>query len=221
MPFSGFIFDMNGTMINDMEYHIRVWRNFVIRLGGSISLEAMKEQCYGKNSEMLERIFPGRFTDAEKLSLESEKEALYRKEYAAYLAPIAGLPDFLFKASASGIRLGLGTAGIRLNADFVLDGLDIRRYFSSLVCSEDVQHSKPDPETFLRCAAGMGVEPADCLVFEDSPRGVETAANAGMQCVVITSMHTADEFRAFGNIQFFISDYRDPQLEALISRLPH
>ena len=208
---------MNGTMINDMDYHIRVWRDFVIRLGGSISLDEMKEQCYGKNSEMLERIFPGRFTDAEKLALESEKEALYRKEYAAHLAPIDGLPAFLSRATAAGMRLGLGTAGIRLNADFVLDGLDIRRYFSSLVCSEDVQHSKPDPETFLRCAAGMGVLPADCLVFEDSPRGVETAAHAGMQCVVITSMHTADEFSTFGNIQFFISDYRDPQLDNLFA----
>jgi beta-phosphoglucomutase-like phosphatase (HAD superfamily) len=216
MPsYSGFIFDMNGTMINDMEYHIRVWRDVVIRLGGSISIDEMKAQCYGKNSEMLERIFPARFTDAEKLALESEKEALYRKEYAPFLVPIGGLPAFLQKASENGIRMGLGTAGIRLNADFVLDGLGIRSYFSSLVCSEDVRRSKPDPETFLLCAEKMGLPPEKCVVFEDSPRGVETAANAGMHCVVITSMHTADEFRSFGNILFFIDDYSDPQLGRL------
>jgi len=214
---SGIIFDMNGTMINDMEYHIRVWRDFVNRLGGSITYEAMKAECYGKNSEMLERIFPGRFTEPEKLALEAEKEALYRQEYAADLAPIPGLPEFLSKATQRGIRIGLGTAGIRLNADFVLDGLQIRRYFSGLVCSEDVHRSKPDPETFLLCADRMGVPPAACVVLEDSPRGVETAANAGMTCVVITTLHQADEFSQFDNIRFFIRDYFDPRLDNLFA----
>ncbi len=55
-----FLFDLNGTMINDMEYHIRAWYRILNELGANISMEKMKEECYGKNHELLERIFPGK-----------------------------------------------------------------------------------------------------------------------------------------------------------------
>ena len=61
-----FLFDLNGTMINDMPYHISAWHRIMNELGANISLERMKEECYGKNHEVIERIFPGRFTDGEK-----------------------------------------------------------------------------------------------------------------------------------------------------------
>jgi beta-phosphoglucomutase-like phosphatase (HAD superfamily) len=59
--YKAFLFDLNGTMINDMPYHIKAWHRILTSLGADISLERMKEECYGKNEELVERIFPGRF----------------------------------------------------------------------------------------------------------------------------------------------------------------
>ena len=66
MKYKAFLFDLNGTMINDMPYHIKAWHRIVNDLGARLSLEQVKQECYGKNEEVLERIFPGRYTEEEK-----------------------------------------------------------------------------------------------------------------------------------------------------------
>lgn len=103
--------------------------------------------------------------------------------------------------------MGIGTAAIPFNVDFALDNLHVREYFQSIITANDVVTSKPDPEVFLKAAAELGAVPADCIVFEDAPKGVEAAANAGMRAVVLTTMHTREEFAAYDNIIAFIADY--------------
>ena len=73
-----FLFDLNGTMIDDMQYHIKAWHGILNGLGANISLERMKEECYGKNDELLERMFPGRFSEDEKREMSYEKERHYQ-----------------------------------------------------------------------------------------------------------------------------------------------
>jgi beta-phosphoglucomutase-like phosphatase (HAD superfamily) len=75
--------------------------------------------------------------------------------------------------------------------------------------------SKPHPETYLKAAALLQVEPHDCIVFEDAPKGVEAALNAGMKAVVLTTMHEQEEFSAYSNILVFVKDYKDPVLDKL------
>ncbi len=217
MSTTAFIFDMNGTIIDDMPWHITIWNQLFNEYGANHTLEQSKEELYGKNSEILERIFPGKFTDAEKDALEVEKEKRYQQLYRNEMKLIQGLDNFLAKTFQENIAIGLGTAAIRFNVDFIMDGLDIRRYFKAIVAAEDVTISKPHPETFLKCASQLHIPPADCIVFEDSPKGVETAANAGMQCVVITTMHKKEEFENYNNILFIIEDYTDERLYDLFA----
>lgn len=207
-----FLFDLNGTMIDDMDYHIKAWHTILNNLGANISLERTKEECYGKNHELLERIFPGRFSDSEKDSMSYAKEEQYQREFRPQLKLIKGLDQFLEKAHQQHIPMAIGSAAITFNIDFVLDGLDLRRYFGSIISADNVVKSKPDAETYLKCAAALQVDPANCIVFEDAPKGVEAAQNAGMQAVVITSMHTKEEFGAYNNILGFIEDYTAPWL---------
>jgi Predicted phosphatase/phosphohexomutase len=63
-----FLFDMNGTMINDMQYHISAWHRILNEFGANISMERMKEECYGKNHELIERILPGSLPKKKKIS---------------------------------------------------------------------------------------------------------------------------------------------------------
>lgn len=214
---SGFIFDMNGTIIDDMPYHIAAWHDIVNEMGANLSMEEVKAQCYGKNEEVLERIFPGRLSMEEKKALEIKKETYYQQVYRSKMKWINGLDSFLAKAKEKNIEMGIGSAAIMFNIDFILDGLSLRHYFNpgAIVSADHVEYSKPDPETFLKCAALLAVRAAECIVFEDAPKGVETALNAGMRCVVLTTMHTADEFEAYPNIVCFIKDYTDKSLDQL------
>ncbi|HEX7844290.1 MAG TPA: HAD family phosphatase [Chitinophagaceae bacterium] len=204
-----FLFDLNGTMIDDMSFHIKAWHRILNELGANISLERVKEECYGKNHELLERIFPGRFSEEEKNRMSLEKEKQYQAEFKPHLSLLPGLHEFLKTYHEAGVKMGIGSAAIMFNIDFVLDNLSIRKYFDAIVSADNVFTSKPDPETFVKCAAQLGVEPKDCVVFEDAPKGVEAAQNAGMDVVVITLMHTEEEFSQYPGIMTFINDYRE------------
>lgn len=212
-----FLFDLNGTMINDMAFHIRAWHRILNELGANISMERMKEECYGKNNELLERIFPGRFSEEEKNRMSLEKEKQYQLEFKPHLELLPGLPAFLEQAHQAGIKMAIGSAAIMFNIDFVLDNLKIRHYFDAFISADDVRTSKPDPETFLSCAAQLNMTPADCIVFEDAPKGVEAALNAGMMVVVLTTMHTKEEFAEYPNTIAFIKDFRDGDLSFLFT----
>ena len=213
-----FLFDLNGPMINDMKYHVKGWSDILNNeLGAGLSYEEVKNHMYGKNGEMLVRIFgEGRFTDIEMKALEQRKEQNYQQAYLPELALIKGLGEFLDKALSHNIPMGIGSAAIPFNIDFVLDNLNLRHYFKAIVSAGDVTLSKPHPETFTKAAEQLGVHAQDCIVFEDAPKGVEAAMNAGMKCVVLTTLHTPEEFRRYPNVIHFVSDYTDPVLQRLL-----
>ena len=212
-----FIFDLNGTMIDDMEYHVNAWYDILNNdLNAGLSWPQVKEQAYGKNSELLVRIFgDGKFDDARMSELSFEKEKRYQQTYLANLQLIPGLESFMSRARANKISMAIGSAAIPFNIDFVLDNLDIRDRFAAIVSADDVAISKPHPETYLKAAELLGVPSYDCIVFEDAPKGVEAALNAGMKSVVLTTMHQAEEFEAYSNILVFVKDYEDPILNRL------
>jgi beta-phosphoglucomutase len=207
MKQKAFLFDLNGTMIDDMHYHITAWHGIINNLGYPITIGQMKEECYGKNHELLERIFPGRFTESEKEQMSQEKEKAYRQFFQPYLKLINGLHGFLEKAASQNIKMAIGSAAITSNIDFVLDSLNIRKFFTAIVSADNVTNSKPHPETYLKCASALGIIPEDCIVFEDAPKGVEAAQNAGMSTVVLTTMHQPFEFDQYNNIICFAPDY--------------
>jgi len=214
--YQAFLFDLNGTMIDDMHYHIKAWHRILNDLGAGLSLQEVKEECYGKNHEMLERIFPGRFSTEEKNRMSLQKEQQYQDQFRPNLKLIEGLHDFLARAHGAGIKTAIGSAAILFNVDFVLDGLDIRRYIDAIISADDVELSKPHPETFLKCAEELSVAPEHCLIFEDAPKGVEAALNAGMDCMVITTMHERQEFSRYPNVQGFIRNYSDEIISKLL-----
>lgn len=214
-----FIFDLNGTMINDMPYHTKAWETLLNNdLGGNFTWDEIKQQMYGKNPEVLVRMFgPDRFTLDEMNALSYEKEKKYQQEYISELELLAGLKDFLESAYLQNIPMAIGSAAIPFNIDFVLDNLHIRHYFKVIVSADDVVLSKPHPETFLKAAQLLQVNPADCLVFEDVPKGAEAAANAGMQAVILTTTHQQEEFKSSPNVIHFAENFDDDFVKGLVA----
>ena len=218
IPIKAFLFDLNGTMIDDMQYHCKAWFNILNDdLHANLTWDQVKAQMYGKNTELLIRVFgKDRFTKEEMDILSVEKEKRYQAEYRPILKLIAGLDEFLEEAKEAGILMGIGSAAIPFNINFVLDGLHLQHFFKSIVSADDVIESKPDPETYLKGAKELGVLPEECIVFEDAPKGVEAAERAGMKAIVITTMHEAHEFAAYTNIICFIKDYNELVFKNLI-----
>ena len=213
------IFDLNGTMINDMDYHTRGWLYLLNNvLGGNFTWDEVKPQMYGKNQEVLVRLFgAGKFTEEEMERLSIEKEKRYQQEFFPNLKLLPGLNEFLERAYQKGIPMAIGSAAIPFNIDFVLDNLNIRHYFKAIVSADDVIFSKPNPETFLKCAQLLDVEPTECLVFEDVPKGAEAALNAGMQTVILTTTHQPDEFSGMENVIHFAEEFDDDFIINLVS----
>lgn len=210
-----FLFDLNGTIIDDMHYHTQAWHAIMNdELAANLPYEAVKKEMYGKNHEVLERVFgKDKFSLSEMERLSIIKEKRYQDGFRPHLALLPGLSDFLIQAKKADVLMAIGSAAIPFNIDFVLDGLNIRDYFSAIVSADDVKTSKPDPETFLQAAQLLGIAPEDCLVFEDAPKGVEAAQNAGMNCVVVLTTHSKAEFDDYPNIISFIADYNDAFLK--------
>jgi len=136
-----FIFDLNGTMINDMEFHIRAWTYILNQeLKAGLTYDQVKSQMYGKNSELFIRVFgEGKMTNDEMEYWSMEKEKRYQQDYRPHLRLISGLDEFLKKAFEAKIPMGIGSAAIPFNIDFVLDQLEEDfaecSFFKELVCA--------------------------------------------------------------------------------------
>jgi HAD superfamily hydrolase (TIGR01509 family) len=208
---------MDGTMVDNMMIHHRAWQRKLKELGLDLSLGEVMQKVHGVNEEILLRLFGDRFTPDERTRYAYEKEAEYREIFKPELKLIQGLPELLVQLKENKMPMGIGSAAPPENVDFVLDNLDIRHFFKIVLHAQNVANGKPHPEIYLNVADGLGLPTRDCLVFEDSPVGVEAAQRAGCPVVVVTTTHKREEFKSFSNIIKFIPDFTE--VDALVQVL--
>ncbi len=212
-----FLFDLDGTVIDNMQYHLHAWEETVAEAGSDKQGDELFKQLYGKNTEILTRVLgTEKYSPDEIREIAAQKDALYRETYAPFITPIAGFNHFIASAHKKGLKLAIASGTININVDFALDHLGIRHYFNAIVSGTDVKNSKPDPDTFIKAAECLQVLPTHCIVFEDVPMGVEAARRAGMKAVVILSSHKKEDFSEFDNVVQIITDYRSLDVEELI-----
>lgn len=205
---------MNGTIIDDMAFHASAWHELLVKdLGCDIDIQRVWKEMYGKNRDMFIRVLgEGVLSEKEMEDWSLEKERRYQKIYGPQIEAIDGFLIFLDYLKNKGFRIALGTAAIPFNVDFVLESLQIKDYFDAVISAAEVEFSKPHPETFIKCAELLAIPEDACVVFEDSPKGVEAAQRAGMKSIVLTTMHPKEDFSEFNNILGFIENYKDPLL---------
>jgi beta-phosphoglucomutase len=201
------IFDIDGTIIDNMGYHHRAWQRLMAELGLKWSLEEVKAKMWGKNEEIFERLFPGKYSSQQVLEMTRQKELWYIESFRPHIQLVRGLPALLKEAQARGVKLGLATAAPSMCVEFAVGALALDQHFEVIVKADDVKMSKPHPETFLMAAAKLGVEPQLSLVFEDAPVGVTAADAAGIDSVVLLTTHSKEEFARFNRVRAFVEDY--------------
>ncbi|MET0389643.1 MAG: HAD family phosphatase [Polyangiales bacterium] len=190
----GVLFDLDGTLVDNMRHHSVAWLEIARTLGATLTPEQVMRDFAGRRNEEILPIVAGRaLTPAEVAQLAEQKEARYRELYAPDLQLIAGADALLAQLAARGIAAGVASAAPRKNRDFVLDGLGLRARLQAVVGGDEVARGKPAPDLFLEGARRLGVAPADILVFEDARLGVLAARAAGMRVCGITTGEPAAE----------------------------
>lgn len=186
----GAIFDLDGVIVDTAKYHYLAWRALANRLGFEFT-EADNERLKGvSRMRSLQILLEVGGMDPDEAEREQMAETK-NKEYVDYISRLEpsellpGAKEYLMFLRSRGVRIALGSAS--KNAAFILERLGITELFDAVVDGTKVAKAKPDPEVFLTASAELGLDPADCVVFEDAAAGVEAAKAAGCRVVGIGS----------------------------------
>ena len=215
MKYKGYIFDLDGVLIDSSKIHYLGWKNVINRLGKDVDYETFRASFFGKRGvDTLEMVFgKGKFSDEQARKLSDEVDSNFVKTVAEAGVPIKGALEFVKELKGSGEKIALATSAPRLNVDTFLDAFGLRDVFDAEVCGDDVAEGKPNPEVFLKAASLLGEKPADCVVFEDSLPGVTAAKAAGSACVALLTTSTRD---VLNKADSFVEDFADPNLKKII-----
>ena len=199
-PARALIFDMDGTIVDNMRFHDDAWESWHVsnRLPFDRTTFAARTAGMAGN-EIISSYFP-QAAVAELDAMSDAKEALYRVAYLPHVAANAGFLELIARAEAVGVPMAVATAAPPANIEVVLDTLGLRQRFATIVSPSQGFRGKPHPDMFLAAAERMKVAPADCIVFEDAPLGVEAARRAGMRAVALLTMLDESGFAGFDNL---------------------
>ncbi|MBE0448724.1 MAG: HAD family phosphatase [Actinobacteria bacterium] len=181
MMIKAFIFDVDGTLVDTRQLHISAWQRALKEFGLELSTSQIQSQLGRRTIDIAKTLLPeNRKSDAARIA--ETKWRIFR-EFHSDVKPVPKTKELFNFLHKRGLDLALATSAIRGEAEFYVDILSLREFTSALVTAEDIQHSKPHPEIFLRAAAQLGVDPKESVVVGDSPHDMEAAKKAGMLAI--------------------------------------
>ena len=193
----GAIFDLDGTIVDNMPVHADAFAIFVERHGlAPLTLDDRKRLDGRRNRDIFPDLFGRELTDAEQAAFAEEKEALYRELSVGRLVPAPGFVRLLDRLAAAAIPVAVATSAPPENVSHTLAELGLATRLTCVIRGDQVPRGKPFPDVFLAAAERLGVAPTDCVAFEDAPIGVIAARSAGMRTVAVGSSFAADVFLA-------------------------
>ncbi|HUV00362.1 MAG TPA: HAD-IA family hydrolase [Bacteroidales bacterium] len=188
----GLIFDLDGTLADTMPYHFHGWKKACLKYGAHIDTGFLRKHtgspgwiiageiiksCNLNGSVTIEQIMNEKLTEFFKIQ--------------HLVKPIEPVTDIVKKYYGK-LPMAVGTGGHREAVERTLEITDLRQYFDIVVTANDVNSFKPHPETFLRCAELMHIEPPLIQVFEDAELGIEAAHKAGMIVTDVRSWYESN-----------------------------
>ena len=195
----GFIFDLDGTLVDNMALHVEAFQGFVQRHGLPALDRQARARFDGKrNRDIFPDLFGRALSEDELRRFAGEKESLYRELSRGRLAPLRGLTRLLALLEARGIPVGIATSAPAENVPHTLRELGLQERLTRVVRSDEVPRGKPHPDVFLAAAEAIDTAPGACLAFEDAPMGVRAAKAAGMRVVAMTTSFSAAGFQEHG-----------------------
>lgn len=205
--FQGVVFDMNGTIVDDIPFHFDAWRTLAEELGVVLDDATLQSFNGLKNEDILAKLAGPSLTPERAAQLIEKKETTYRALYRPHLALVPGARELFERLKAASIPVAFASSAPPENRAMLIDGLALADYVRVVVATEHLP-GKPEPHAFLEAARQIGVEPAACLAFEDAVSGVVAAARAGMLVGAVTTNNPAQTLLAAG-ASFAVKDFTE------------
>jgi beta-phosphoglucomutase len=190
------IFDLDGVIVDSAKYHFLAWKQLADDLDIHFTEkdnERLKGVSRMASLEIILEIGKLSLDEAKKEEYATLKNKLY-VDYISRMTPdeiLPGAREFLQELKSINIRIALGSAS--RNTPLILERVRLKDFFDAVADGNNVTKAKPDPEVFLKASEMLGVDPENCVVFEDAVAGVRAALNAGMKCVGIGSAEILSE----------------------------
>lgn len=211
----GLVFDMDGTLVDNIAYHFRAFEEYIKEEGLTLA-EPISLRVNGMHSDDVFRILLGeevcRNLDLDQVNIDKEK--VYRRLYSGNVRPIAGLMELLNEAKANGIKCAIGSSGCRENVEFIISELGIEEYIDASISGSDVTHGKPHPEIFSKAIERLGLRAEECIVVEDATNGIKAGVAAGCKCLGITTTSTAETLTECG-AALCVDDFTSVSIKSL------
>jgi beta-phosphoglucomutase-like phosphatase (HAD superfamily) len=190
----GLIFDLDGTLADTMPYHFKGWRKACQKYGADIDTAFLRKHTGTPGwiiaDEIIKKCKLDGCVTIDQI-MEEKLIEFYKDQHL--VKPIIPVVEIAKKYHGI-MPMAVGTGGHREAVERTMAITDIRKYFDIVVTANDVENFKPHPETFLKCAVLMGIEPEYIEVFEDGDLGIEAAINAGMIATDVRSWYDSDNW---------------------------
>lgn len=201
MQYKAAIFDFNGTLYWDTEFHNRAFDIFLQKYNIQMTDQEKRIKIHGKsNSDIMKTIFYTDFTNEEAALLALEKELIYQKLCFNDLKLAPGSEDLLNYLKAIGTPFTIATSCGKENVDFYFKYMDINRWFikEKIIFNDGTFRAKPFPDLFFAAAENLHISTNETVFFEDSFAGIKAAENAGAGKIYIVNS-TNDDFKGFSH----------------------
>lgn len=183
-----FIFDLDGVLCFTDKYHFRAWKALADRLGIPFD-ENVNDRLRGVSRmaslEIILSLGSASYSEEEKAAFAEEKNELYRT-FLKGMTPsdiTQEVRSTLDELRRRGYMLAIGSSS--KNTPLILERTDMAKYFDAVSDGNNITHSKPDPEVFLKAAEFLGLRPEECYVVEDAEAGIDAGSAGGFSTIGI------------------------------------
>lgn len=174
---------MDGVIVDSEPVHIKAEKQTMIKYGIDISTKELQKYTGTTAKFMFTELIKKYNLNTTFKKIFNEKEQILFKLLEKDICLTKGVISLIKNLKQKGIQLGIASSSHKKLINFIFKKLNITHFFDSIISAENIKHSKPNPEIFLKSSEDLGINPNNCLVIEDAELGVKAAKNAGMRCI--------------------------------------
>ena len=212
----GCIFDFDGTIVISEQVHMQAWVDLAQATGRELPVGFLEDSIGHVDHDCAARLAAAWNHEMAGAEILARKKEFYLRRCPDECLPVPGVVEVMAFLQSKSIPLAVATSSTREEVIPVLTRLGVFESFKHIWTVEDVRSPKPNPEIYQLAAESLGLEPQECLAFEDSKAGTASARDAGCALVTLQTIYSPAEL---GPAMMSVKDYRDHALMPLLARV--